>query len=58
MSGSWTLEIRDSKEKIQISGDKAFIDDLEMKIKKLDKDGKMTVAQVLKKLKLEVRNDS
>lgn len=54
MSGSWTLEIRDSKEKIQISGDKAFIDDLEMKIKKLDKDGKMTVAQVLKKLKLEV----
>ncbi len=54
MSGDWTLEIRDSKEKIQISGDKETLDDLEMKIKQLDKDGKMTVAQVVKKLKLEV----
>jgi hypothetical protein len=46
----YTIEITDEKKKVVFSGHKECVDDVYLKVKKLDK--KMTVEQVLKKLKV------
>lgn len=57
MSDVYVLELRDSKEKVQIRGHKCCIDNISEKTKKIDVSGKLSVQQVLKKLNIEMEGN-
>lgn len=54
VSDVWVIEIKDDRTRFELSGHLKCINEAEGKVKKLDKDKKMKVDQILTKLNLNI----